>query len=67
MRAQQARESPAGEPNPSCEAVFRLVEACNLSAAVFCEKCERWFCSAHAQDDLWHACVLDPGEEGGEG
>jgi hypothetical protein len=52
---------------PSCEAVSRLDEPCNVSAAVFCEKCERWFCDAHAQDDHWHACALEPGDEGGEG
>jgi len=67
MRAQQARENPAGEPKPSCDAVSRLDEPCNVSAAVFCDKCERWFCSAHAQDDQWHACILDPGDVGGEG
>ena len=67
MKAQQARENPAGEMKPSCEGVSRLDEPCNVSAAVFCEKCERWFCDAHAQDDHWHACALEPGDEGGEG
>jgi hypothetical protein len=67
MRAQPARENPAGEPQPSCDAVSRLDEPCNVSAAVFCDKCERWFCSAHAQDDQWHTCILDPGDVGGEG
>jgi len=67
MRAQQARENPAGEPKPSCEGVSRLDEPCNESAVVFCDECERWFCSAHAEDDHWHACALEPGDEGGEG
>lgn len=67
MKAQQARENAAGEPKTSCDAVSRLDEPCNASAAVFCDKCERWFCSAHAQDDQWHTCTLDPGDVGGEG
>jgi len=67
MKAQAARENPNEETKPSCEAVSRLDEPCNQSAAIFCDRCERWFCAAHAQDDLWHACHLEPGEEGGEG
>jgi hypothetical protein len=67
MKAQAARENPNEEAKPSCEAVSRLDEPCNQSAAIFCDKCERWFCAAHMQDDQWHACHLEPGEEGGEG
>ncbi len=67
MKAQQAREHATGEAKPSCEGVSRLDEPCNVSAAVFCEKCGRWFCNAHAQDDHWHSCALEPGDEGGEG
>ncbi len=67
MKAQPARENSGNEAKPSCEAVSHLDEPCNESASVFCDKCERWFCAAHAHDDLWHTCQLEPGEEGGEG
>jgi hypothetical protein len=67
MRAQQAREKPSVEPKPLCEGISRGDEPCNSTATVLCEKCGRWFCAAHAQDDAWHGCVLQPGEEGGEG
>jgi hypothetical protein len=67
MKAKRARENPNEKAKPSCEAVSRLDEPCNQSAAVFCEKCERWFCAEHMEDDQWHACHLEPGDEGGEG
>jgi hypothetical protein len=67
MKAQEAREHSGGEVTPSCGAISHLDEPCNFSAAVFCDKCERWFCAAHAHDDQWHPCELPPGEEGGEG
>jgi len=67
MKAKPARENPNEEAKPSCEAVSRLDEPCNQSAAVFCDKCERWFCAEHMEDDQWHTCHLEPGEEGGEG
>jgi hypothetical protein len=25
-----------------------------------------WFCAFHAEDEAWHRCALEPGEEGGE-
>lgn len=67
MKAQPAREPLAAHAKASCEAVSRLDEPCNEAASVFCDRCERWFCTAHAQDDDWHPCRLEPGEEGGEG
>jgi hypothetical protein len=67
MRAQTAREAPGAETKPACQAVSRLDEPCSETASVFCERCERWFCAAHAQDDEWHGCSLEPGDEGGEG
>jgi hypothetical protein len=66
MKAKPARESPYSEPQPSCEGVSRLDEPCNESAAIFCDQCDRWFCPAHAEDDQWHSCLLEPGDEGGE-
>lgn len=67
MKAKPARENPNLNPQPSCEGVSRLDEPCNQSAAIFCATCDRWFCAAHMRDDQWHACQLEPGDEGGEG
>jgi hypothetical protein len=35
------------------------------SQLTFCER--QWFCAIHAEDEAWHRCVLEPGDEGGEG
>jgi hypothetical protein len=67
MKAKRAPENPNLEAQPACEGVSRLDEPCNQSAAIFCERCKRWFCAAHAEDDEWHACVVELGDEGGEG
>ena len=32
-----------------------------------CGICGRWFCAVHADDETRHICVVEPGEEGGEG
>jgi hypothetical protein len=67
MKAQPAPGPLHPNAKASCEAVSHLDEPCNQPATLFCERCERWFCAAHGQDDQWHPCQLDPGEEGGEG
>jgi hypothetical protein len=67
MKAKPARENSNPTAKPSCEGVSRLDEPCNQSAAIFCENCDRWFCAPHMQDDQWHACQLEPADEGGEG
>lgn len=67
MKAKPARERKGEKPQPVCEGVSPLDEPCNLPATVQCERCERWFCAGHAEDDEWHPCVLAEGEEGGEG
>jgi len=70
MKAQQAREFPGQGIQPQCAGVSRLDEPCSSSATVFCDRCERWFCAEHAQDDEWHACAHEHGELddiGGEG
>jgi hypothetical protein len=66
MKAKPARENPNQEAKPQCEGVSQLDEPCNQSAENFCDKCQRRFCAAHLQDDLWHGCQLSPGDEGGE-
>jgi hypothetical protein len=68
MKPQPAREPfEEGQTQTACEAVSPLDEPCNEAASVFCDRCERWFCSAHAQDEEWHTCGVEPGDEGGEG
>jgi len=52
----------------TCEAVSSEGEFCDfVPATVHCQQCGRWFCEAHAEDEHWHRCTLEPGDEGGEG
>lgn len=68
MKPQPAREPlQKKETQAACEAVSSLDEPCNEAASAFCDRCERWFCAAHFEDDEWHPCGVEPGEEGGEG
>jgi hypothetical protein len=41
-------------------------EPCDSTASFHCGICGRWFCAAHAEDENWHTCFLEPGDEGGE-
>ena len=51
-----------------CEAVSPEGEACDyVPATVHCPKRDKWFCETHAEDEHWHSCALEPGDEGGEG
>ncbi len=50
-----------------CQGMSPDGELCDYPATVHCATCAKWFCDAHAEDDQWHACMLPPGEEGGEG
>jgi hypothetical protein len=57
---------PASER--ACQAVSSDGDTCNLiPATVHCPNCGEWFCEAHAEDEHWHPCALEPGDEGGEG
>ena len=67
MKAEEAREPEGGEARPACEAISLDDEACHHAASARCPKCGRWLCETHADDDEWHACALDEGDEGGEG
>jgi hypothetical protein len=51
----------------TCQAVSPMDDPCNTLASFYCERCGQWFCDIHADDESWHACVLAPGDEGGEG
>jgi hypothetical protein len=41
-------------------------EPCDSTATFHCGICGRRFCAAHAEDENWHTCLLEPGDEGGE-
>lgn len=49
-----------------CQGVSPTDEVCDYPATVRCPKCGKWFCDAHAEDDEWHPCMMEPGDEGGE-
>jgi hypothetical protein len=51
----------------SCEAISPTAEQCESTATSHCGICGRWFCGVHAEDETWHICAVDPGDEGGEG
>jgi hypothetical protein len=63
---QQLNETEARNLEWSCQAVSPLDEPCDSIATFHCGICGRRFCAAHAEDENWHTCVLEPGDEGGE-
>jgi hypothetical protein len=64
---QQTNQTDARDLEWSCQAVSPMSEPCDSSATFHCGICGRWFCTVHAVDETWHTCVLEPGDEGGEG
>jgi hypothetical protein len=63
----EERESENVALKRLCQGVSPGDELCDNPATVRCSNCHRWFCDAHAEDEVWHTCVLAAGEEGGEG
>jgi hypothetical protein len=63
---QQANQTEARDRERCCQAVSPMDEPCDSAATILCDICARWFCAAHAEDEAWHACALEPGDEGGE-
>jgi hypothetical protein len=51
----------------TCQAVSPLDAPCDALASYQCGVCGKWYCAIHAENEAWHACVLEPGDEGGEG
>jgi hypothetical protein len=51
----------------TCQAVSHLDESCDVSASYHCGICGLWLCTVHAEDEMWHHCIVEPGDEGGEG
>lgn len=67
MCPQPATEKTREGPTPTCQAQSRLDEPCDAPATARCENCGQWYCATHAEDDQWHACILEEGDIGGEG
>jgi hypothetical protein len=63
----QVNQTEARDLEWSCESVSPTDEPCESVATIHCGICGRWFCTVHAEDETWHACALEPGDEGGEG
>jgi len=63
----EEKESESADLQRLCQGVSPGDEPCDSAATVHCVTCRRWFCDAHAEDEVWHACMLPLGEEGGEG
>jgi len=63
------QENQAESPNLEwvCQALSATGEPCETSATCHCSICGKWFCAVHAEDEAWHRCALEPGDEGGEG
>jgi hypothetical protein len=64
---QQKEQTEAHSGEWSCQAVSAIDEPCDAAATFHCDLCGRWFCAAHAEDEAWHRCAFEPGDEGGEG
>jgi hypothetical protein len=60
------KESETADVEHLCQGVSPGDEPCDHPASVHCSTCSRWFCDAHAEDEVWHTCVLLSREEGGE-
>ena len=50
----------------SCQGSSLGHAACAYPATVRCPTCSNWFCDAHAEDELWHPCMLPLGDGGSE-
>jgi hypothetical protein len=64
---QQVKQPESRDLERTCQAVSPMDDPCNGLARFYCDRCGQWFCEVHANDESWHACVLAPGDEGGEG
>jgi hypothetical protein len=63
---QQSNCTDARNLEWSREAISPVAETCGCSATFHCGICGRWFCAVHAEDETWHICAVEPGDEGGE-
>jgi hypothetical protein len=63
---QHVNQTEARDLEWSCQATSLMDEPCDSAASFHCGICGRWFCTAHAEDETWHTCVLELGDVGGE-
>ena len=47
--------------------IYPMDETCNVLASYQCGVCGKWLCAIHAENEMWHLCILEPGDEVGEG
>ena len=64
---QQQNQTEAQDIVPTCQAVSPMDEPCDDRATYHCATCGRWLCAAHAENEEWHHCAMNEGDEGGEG
>jgi hypothetical protein len=57
---------PREQSDRACQGDPHGGRPCNLAATVHCVLCDLWFCDVHAEDEVWHACMLTHNDEGGE-
>jgi hypothetical protein len=63
---QQANRPEALDLKWTCQGVSLMDEPCDSAAIFLCGICRRRFRAVHAEDEAWHTCVREPGDEGGE-
>jgi hypothetical protein len=51
----------------TCQAVSPTDDPCDALASYQCGVCGKWYCAIHAENEMYHSCVLEPGDVGGEG
>ena len=64
---QEMNQTDSRELEAICQAGSPMDETCDALASYQCGVCGKWFCAIHAANELWHLCVPEPGDEGGEG
>ena len=64
---QEMNQTESRELESRCEAVSPKDAPCDELASYKCGVCGKWYCAIHAASEAWHDCVLESGDEGGEG
>ncbi len=52
------KEYESADLERSCQGSSVGRAACAYPATVRCPTCGKWFCDAHAEDELWYPCML---------
>ena len=64
---QERNQTESQKFESTCQAESPMDETCDALASYQCGVCGKWYCAIHAENEMWHLCVLEPGDEGGEG